>query len=129
MDSSDINLAVMPCTDETVTVDALMSRIRQELEEVEGVRKAEYLREMRMIRAEATEEYQGKILNFTIVDSGYNGDACVELTKGYVERFPEIRVLLYVIKNILYLNHLSDQFNGGLCTYALTIMLYAYIQL
>lgn len=58
----------------------------------------------------------------------YLGIASVEFINGFVTKFPEIRNLAILLKQLLYERSLNNAYTGGLSSYCLVVMIISFFQ-
>lgn len=82
-----------------------------------------------VLKLECTPEYANKRLDITVKEVRHSGLSCVGLVREYLKEYEGIlRPLVYVLKQILFLANLNDPFTGGVNSYALVLMVVAFIQ-
>lgn len=57
-----------------------------------------------------------------------NGIYAVRLVKQLMGRFPELRPMLFVLKQFLKSRQLHETYTGGVSSYLLTIMIVSFLQ-
>lgn len=59
---------------------------------------------------------------------GHKGNDWVQIVKSWIEKYPVLRDITMVLKHILKVYNVNDPYTGGLSSYALILMIVAYIQ-
>ncbi|KAI1285440.1 Terminal nucleotidyltransferase 4B [Halotydeus destructor] len=58
-----------------------------------------------------------------------NGGKAISLLQRYVREFPNLRQLVLVVKQFLYMRNLHEVFKGGISSYAVQLMMVSFLQL
>ena len=67
-------------------------------------------------------------VDITFKDETHRGSDWVKLVKEYMTQFPILSSMVIVIKQLLKVNNLNDPYSGGISSYALTLMIVAFLQ-
>lgn len=67
-------------------------------------------------------------VDVTAKDVRHQGLECVDLVKRLVRKYPPLKPIVLVLKQLLTLSELSDPYMGGLSSYGLVIMIVGYFQ-
>lgn len=72
-------------------------------------------------------DYSIKV-DITFGDETHKGSDCVSLVKDYMRQFGILSKMVMVIKQLLKVKDLNDPYKGGISSYALTLMIVAFLQ-
>jgi non-canonical poly(A) RNA polymerase PAPD5/7 len=67
-------------------------------------------------------------VDITFGDETHKGSHCVRLVKDYMRQFGILNRMVMVIKQLLKVKDLNDPYKGGISSYALTLMIVAFLQ-
>ena len=67
-------------------------------------------------------------INVDISFNRENGIYCVKLVRQLMQRYPEMRPLLLVIKSFLKSRQLNETYHGGVSSFLLTMLITSYLQ-
>jgi DNA polymerase sigma len=81
-----------------------------------------------IIKATCNAELDFKSIDISYQDEQHNGLKSVELIKNYLQVYPEAENLVLVLKKFIYESKLFAPYHGGLSSYALFLMIIAFIQ-
>lgn len=81
-----------------------------------------------VIKAVCSSKYANKRVDITIQDGKHNGIKCVELVKKYLQTYEPLKYLVVAFKQLIYNSKLNDPYQGGLTSYALILMIVAFLQ-
>lgn len=92
--------------------------------------EAKYLRnaQIPVLKLVTCAELGGFPVDVTVEDIRHQGLECVELVKRLVCKYPPLKPIVLILKQLLNLSELSDPYMGGLSSYGLVIMIVAYFQ-
>ena len=82
---------------------------------------------MPVLKLEMTDAFEHTKLDITVQDSRHQGLKCVELVNKFLEYYPQIKSIILVLKQFLKNINKNDPYKGGLSSYALILMVVAYI--
>jgi non-canonical poly(A) RNA polymerase PAPD5/7 len=80
------------------------------------------------VKAICTPSYASKKVDITIQDGKHNGIRCVELVKKYLQAYEPLKYLVMAFKQLIFNSQLNDPYQGGLTSYALILMIVAFLQ-
>jgi non-canonical poly(A) RNA polymerase PAPD5/7 len=80
------------------------------------------------VKAVCTASYASKKVDITIQDGKHNGIKCVELVKRYLQAYEPLKYLVMAFKQLIFNSQLNDPYQGGLTSYALILMIVAFLQ-
>ena len=83
---------------------------------------------MPIIKIQCTSKYKSKKIDITYKDENHNGLISVELIRQYLEIYPTLKPLVFVLKKFIYSTNIYDPYSGGLSSYGLILMIVAYLQ-
>lgn len=61
-----------------------------------------------VVKLEATEKFKFKKVDITLMDEKHNGTQCVEMILEYQRKYPVLKSIFVVLKEMLFLAHLND---------------------
>lgn len=61
-----------------------------------------------VIKLEAIQKYKRKKVDITLMDSKHNGIKCAETINLYMKKYPMLKSLFLVLKQMLFLAQLND---------------------
>ena len=67
-------------------------------------------------------------LDITLQNSTHGGMECVKLVKTYLSEYDVLEPILLFLKHFLRLGELNNPYTGGLSSYALLLMIVAFLQ-
>ena len=67
-------------------------------------------------------------VDVTAHDPRHQGLECVKLVKNFVDKYPPLKPIVLVLKQMLNMASLSDPYLGGLSSYGLVVMIVAFFQ-
>lgn len=72
--------------------------------------KAKYIFQAKIpvIKLEANKKYKLKKIDITIIDGNHNGIKCVGLILQYLNKYPMIKPIFIVLKQLFFLVDLND---------------------
>jgi non-canonical poly(A) RNA polymerase PAPD5/7 len=82
-----------------------------------------------VVKATCTPAYGSKKLDITIQDGKHSGPKCVQLVADYLLSFECLRYLVLPFKQLIYNSQMNDPYQGGLTSYALVLMIVAFLQM
>ena len=93
--------------------------------------KSQYLRNafVPVLKLETQEDLGGFPVDVTVHDPRHQGIECVELVKNLVKKYPPLKPIALVLKQLLNKSGLSDPYTGGLSSYGLVVMIVSYFQI
>lgn len=93
--------------------------------------EAKYLRnaQVPVVKLVTRASKGGFPVDITFHDSRHQGLECVSLVKSLIARYPPLKPLALLLKQLLNLTGLADPYTGGLSSYGLVVMVVAYFQL
>ena len=68
-------------------------------------------------------------VDITFKDETHRGSDCVRLVKQYMMEYHLLSHMVMILKHILKVHNLNDPYSGGISSYALTLMIVAFLQL
>jgi len=68
-------------------------------------------------------------VDVTAHDPRHQGLECVSLVKNLVAKYPPLKPIVLILKQMLNMASLSDPYMGGLSSYGLVVMIVAYFQM
>lgn len=92
--------------------------------------QAKYLRnaQIPVLKLNTCPALGGFPVDVTVADMRHQGLECVDLVKTLTRKYPPLKPVVLVLKQLLTLSDLSDPYMGGLSSYALVVMVVAYFQ-
>ena len=72
--------------------------------------------------------YQTKKIDITVQDGKHTGLRCVQLVKDYLVQYEVLPPLVIAFKQLIYTCQMNDPYLGGLTSYALILLLVAFLQ-
>jgi len=128
---SDIDLIVVSQTNRDLSIDRVLSQLEVRLKEYPSMfSEVKYISgaTIPVIKAVCTHKYANKRVDITIQDGKHNGIKCVELVKKYLHTYEPLKYLVVAFKQLIYNSRLNDPYQGGLTSYALILMIVAFLQ-
>jgi non-canonical poly(A) RNA polymerase PAPD5/7 len=61
-----------------------------------------------VIKLETTEEFKFKKVDITLIDEKHNGIECAEMILDFIKKYPMIKSIFLVLKEMLFLACLND---------------------
>jgi DNA polymerase sigma len=61
-----------------------------------------------VIKLKANEKYKLKKIDITMIDENHNGIKCVDLILQYINRYPMIKPIFMVLKQLFFIVDLND---------------------
>ena len=86
------------------------------------------------LKSNESMKYKKIDINFSIdydnphVKNPHQGLQAVKLVKRYMSAYAVLRPLVLVLKQIMYCSYANNPYKGGLSSYALILMVIAYLQ-
>jgi ankyrin repeat protein len=92
--------------------------------------ESKYLRnaQVPVLKLVTSANWGGFPVDVTAHDPRHQGLECVNLVKGLVTKYPPLKPIVLVLKQMLNMADLSDPYLGGLSSYGLVVMIVAYFQ-
>lgn len=81
-----------------------------------------------IIKVQCTKKYEEKKIDITYQDKNHNGLESVKLINEYLDIYPQLRSLIFVLKKFMYSVNIYDPYTGGLSSYGLILMIVAFMQ-
>jgi len=83
-----------------------------------------------VLKIQCNETFYNKRLDFTVNEQKHNGLNCVKLLNHFLEFYPCLKPLTYVLKHFIYSLGQSYYltYKGGLSSYGLILMIVTYLQ-
>jgi DNA polymerase sigma len=93
--------------------------------------ESKYLRnaQVPVVKMLTCEAHGGFPVDVTAHDPRHQGLECVKLVRSLVDKYPALKPIVLVLKQLLNLTGLSDPYMGGLSSYGLVVMIVGYFQL
>ena len=93
--------------------------------------KSQYLRNafVPVLKIETQPDLGGFPVDITVHDPRHQGLECVNLVKILLKKYPPLKPITLVLKQLLNKSGLSDPYTGGLSSYGLVIMIVSYFQI
>ena len=98
--------------------------MKEEIENIKFIKTAS----VPILKIQCTEQYIEKKIDITYQDEKHNGLQSVVLIQQYLEIYPQLRSLTFILKKFIYSARLFDPYSGGISSYGLILMIVAYIQ-
>jgi len=114
----------------TEWLDLVHSRFLDEKNSDDWIKKIDYISSATVPIIKMITEHSGVEVkvDLTYGDDSHRGKDWVDLVKDYMNQFPILSKMMMVIKQLLKVNNLNDPYSGGLSSYALTLMIVAFLQ-
>lgn len=81
-----------------------------------------------VIKLQFNEKFEGLSVDITFNSRDHFGKKCSELIRAFMSTEPLLRPLVIVIKTLVKTYGLYDTYNGGIGSYAITLMVIALLQ-
>ena len=82
-----------------------------------------------MIKAVCTPQFGSKKIDVTYQDGKHSGMLCVDMIVKYMQMYPCLKYLVLPFKQLIFNTQMNDPYQGGLTSYALVLMIVAYLQM
>lgn len=128
---SDIDFIVCSKSSREVNPEQILTQIDQKFRELSKVfADVKFIPNtaVPLIKATCTPAFGGKKIDITVQDGKHSGPKCVELVHQYLESYQCLRFLVLPFKQLIYNSQMNDPYQGGLTSYALVLMLVAFLQ-
>lgn len=112
--------------------DSIMEDLNEKTIELPHIfTESKFLRnaQVPVIKMQVCPSLGGFPVDVTVHDLRHQGLECVDLVRRLVERYPPLKPIALVLKQLLNVSGLSDPYLGGLSSYGLVIMIVAYFQI
>lgn len=112
--------------------DGVMEDLNDKAQQMEEVfSESKYLRnaQVPVVKMVTCEHKGGFPVDVTAHDPRHQGLECVKLVKSLIEKYPALKPIVLILKQLLNLTGLSDPYMGGLSSYGLVVMIVGYFQL
>lgn len=81
-----------------------------------------------VLKAVTNSSYQSRKIDITVQDGKHTGLKCVDLVKDYLKQFEVLHTLVVAFKQLIYSCQMNDPYLGGMTSYALILVLVAFLQ-
>jgi DNA polymerase sigma len=125
---SDIDLVIT--NDKYKPASSLLEKIIKPLESLGIVNHTEriYNAKFPLIKVQV---FEGNILikiDITVSEDKHKGKDCVSLVNSFTSKYPEIKPIFLILKQLMHVCGFSEPFKGGMSSYALFLMVISFYQ-
>eukprot|EP00742_Colponemidia_sp_Colp-10_P007496 GILJ01008078.1.p1 GENE.GILJ01008078.1~~GILJ01008078.1.p1 ORF type:complete len:1003 (-),score=168.48 GILJ01008078.1:284-3292(-) len=130
---SDIDLVIMGMEQRLMGwgVQTPLLLLAKELEPLDWVESVHLIETARVpvLKIKSKPAVGGCLIDITVSDSiSHSGLGAVKLVKEYIKVYLAVKPLVLVLKHFLHTRSLHNVYQGGLGSYALTLMVVSYLQ-
>lgn len=128
---SDIDFVVFSqLFESSLCLNELNDQFVDEKEKSDWITKIDYISSasVPIIKLETMDWGNEIKVDVTFGDNTHKGSQWVELVKKYLSFYPILGHIVMIIKQLLKVKNLNDPYSGGISSYAITLMVVAFLQ-